>query len=189
MDELAIYQPLKAGADNLPNQVARQIVALIRDHELEAGARLPPLSDLAEALNVSQNSLREAIKLLNAWGVVVTRHGVGTFVSKGIEGALSWNFERMNELNLYLPGDGPHTGDTRIYSSPDHPNHARFTPGAAMGLGYDDLKTIEAYRFLKSVADGKQGEPGLAEALAVAEVQAAIQRSWESERWEDVTPV
>ena len=50
----------------------------------------------------------------------------------------------------------------------------------------EDLKTIEAYQFLKSVVAGKQAEPGFAEALNVAAVQDAILRSWSSERWETV---
>ncbi len=109
------------------------------------------------------------------------------FEVNGTRGALSWDFERMNELVLYLPdGDGGHEGYTRIMTAPEHPFHAHFNPGAANGLGYDDLKTIEAYQFLQSVADGRQGTPGFAEALAVADVQAAIQRSWTSERWEQV---
>ena len=109
------------------------------------------------------------------------------FEVNGTRGALSWDFERMNELALYLPdGDGGHEGYTRIVTAPEHPFHAHFNPGAAVGLGYDDLKTIEAYQFLQSVAAGWQGAPGFAEALAVAEVQAAIQRSWESGRWEEV---
>ena len=64
---------------------------------------------------------------------------------------------------------------------------ANFNPGPGIGLGYDDLKTIEAYQFLKSVAEGQQGQPGFEEALAVANVQRSVQRSWESERWEAVT--
>ncbi len=111
------------------------------------------------------------------------------FEVNGTNGALDWNFERMNELNLYLPNDGSYQGYTRLYSSPDHPNHMAFTPGTAMGLGYDDLKTIEAHEFLKCVVAGEQSRPGLAEALAVAEVQAAVQRSWESGGWEDVKPI
>ena len=47
-----------------------------------------------------------------------------------------------------------------------------------MGLGYDDLKVIEAHEFLKSIATDEQREPGFEQALAVAEVQAAIKRSW-----------
>jgi hypothetical protein len=53
-------------------------------------------------------------------------------------------------------------------------------------LGYDDLKVIEAYNFLSSIVQNKQGEPGFAEARAVAEVQQAIMRSWDSGRWERV---
>jgi hypothetical protein len=53
-------------------------------------------------------------------------------------------------------------------------------------MGYDDLKVIEAYNFLRSVVSGQQGEPGFSEALAVAQVQQAIMRSWESHHWEVV---
>jgi len=45
---------------------------------------------------------------------------------------------------------------------------------------------IEAYNFMHSIVTGQQGEPGFAEALAVANVQQAIMRSWESEHWETV---
>jgi hypothetical protein len=45
---------------------------------------------------------------------------------------------------------------------------------------------IESFNFLSSVASGQQGQPGFAEALAVAQVQQAVIRSWESGRWEEV---
>jgi predicted dehydrogenase len=110
------------------------------------------------------------------------------FEVNGTKGALSWNFETMNELSVYLPDEeGAHDGYVRIYSGPEHPFHHNFNPGPAVGLGYNDLKTIEAHQFLKCVVEGKQGAPGFAEALAVAEFQAAVQRSWHSGSWEDVT--
>jgi predicted dehydrogenase len=105
------------------------------------------------------------------------------FEAHGTRGALAWDFERMNELSLFLPEAD---GYRRVLSGPQHPFHAHFNPAPANGLGYDDLKAIEACQFLKSVVEGRQGEPGFAEALAVANVQAAIQRSWETERWENV---
>jgi hypothetical protein len=74
-----------------------------------------------------------------------------------------------------------------VLSGPEHPFHANFNPAPANGLGYEDLKVIEAYQFLKSVAEKKQGQPGFREALAVAAVQSAIQHSWQSQRWENVT--
>ncbi len=109
------------------------------------------------------------------------------FELNGTKGALKWNFERMNELQLYLPdSSGEHEGTTLIQSSPQHPSYVEFYTGPAISMGFDDLKLIEAVQFLSSVASRKQGEPGFREALAVAEVQEAMQRSWKSERWEEV---
>lgn len=109
------------------------------------------------------------------------------FEVNGTEGAVTWNFERMNELKLYAPdGSGTHDGYAQILAGPEHPFHGSFSPGQGIGIGYDDLKAIEVRQFLKSIVDGQQGEPSLAAALAVAEVQAAIQRSWASGAWEEV---
>lgn len=109
------------------------------------------------------------------------------FEVEGSKGALSWDFERMNELKVFAPDeDAVHDGTVRIVSGPEHPFHARFNPGAGVGLSYEDLKTIEAHQFLTSVAEKRQGEPGFAEALRVAKVLGAIERTWETERWENV---
>lgn len=108
------------------------------------------------------------------------------FELNGTRGALSWNFERMNELNLYLPDDHAADGPVLIQSGPEHPFHSQFNPGPAIGLGYEDLKIIEAYQFAKSVVDGNAGEPGFDDALTVAQVQGAIARSWDTECWEQV---
>jgi predicted dehydrogenase len=112
------------------------------------------------------------------------------FEIEGTQGALSWNFERMNELNVFLPGENKaHDGYARIVTGPNYPLHSRFNPATGTGLGYDDLKTIEAHHFLKSIHENKQEEPGLREALRVAEVMAAVERSWTSRCWEDITQV
>jgi predicted dehydrogenase len=109
------------------------------------------------------------------------------FEVNGTKGAARWNFEKMNELDLYLPDEeSAHDGYVHLYSGPEHPFHHNINPGPAVGLGYNDLKVIEAHQFLKGVKDGKQGTPGFAEALAVAEFQDAVIRSWNSGQWEDV---
>jgi hypothetical protein len=96
----------------------------------------------------------------------------------------------MNELEVqFRSADDAEDGYRTILAGPAHPYHGRFNPGPGIGLGYEDLKVIEAYEFLKSVAAGKQGSPGFAEALAVANVQTAVERSWESERWEKVESI
>jgi predicted dehydrogenase len=110
------------------------------------------------------------------------------FEIEGTDGALGWDFERMNEVRVFLPkGNGAQDGFSRIVSGPGHPFHARFNPGAGVSLGYEDLKIIEAHHFLRSVAEKRQGQPGFQEALRVAEVMAAIERSWQTGSWAEVT--
>ncbi len=109
------------------------------------------------------------------------------FEINGTKGALSWDFERMNELQLYLPSAaGQHDGFMRLVGGDRYPYHGNFNPGDGSGLGYEDMKVIEAYQFLKAVASGQPGAPSLADALAVANVHAAMLRSWESGGWETV---
>ncbi|MCB0094344.1 MAG: Gfo/Idh/MocA family oxidoreductase [Caldilineaceae bacterium] len=110
-----------------------------------------------------------------------------SFEVNGTKGALKWNFERLNELELYLPTeDAASDGYTKLIGGPRYPFHGRFNPGDGIGVGYEDLKCIEAYHFLKSIVDGQQIEPSFASALRLANVQTAMMRSWESGGWEPV---
>jgi predicted dehydrogenase len=111
------------------------------------------------------------------------------FEANGTMGAVSWDFERMNELDVCLPDTPEHDGYTRICTSSDHPFYSDFYPIPANSLSYEDLKAIEAFHFLRGIRDGVQGTPGFKEALAVAEVQAAMERSWQSRTWEAVRNV
>lgn len=112
-----------------------------------------------------------------------------SFEIHGARGAIKWNMERMNELQLQRRNDAnpAEDGYTMLLSGPAFPYHRSFNPAPGLNLGYDDLKVIEAFNFLDSVITGKQGEPGFAQAVAVAHVQRAIVQSWESERWEKVS--
>lgn len=66
----------------LAREIAKRLSARILEGELEAGARLPPERELAAKLQVSRPTLREAIHVLEAQGLVEVRPGGGTFVSR-----------------------------------------------------------------------------------------------------------
>ena len=109
------------------------------------------------------------------------------FELSGADGTIRWDFERMNELQLYLPDGTPERdGTVRVQAGPDHPFFANFNPGPALAMSYEDLKVIEAAQFAKSAIERRQGEPGLAEADRVAQVLAAFDRSIDSGAWETV---
>ena len=104
----------------------------------------------------------------------------------GSDGAIGWNLERMNELQLYLATDELHSGYTTVYGGERFPYHGNFVPGSANGIGFEDLVVIEDYEFCRAVAERRPHRPGFEDALAAVSVQAALLRSTESGRWEDV---
>lgn len=61
--------------------IVEQIIFLIRDGSLKCGDKLPPERALAEMLDVSRASLREALSVMEIMGIVDIRPGEGSFVS------------------------------------------------------------------------------------------------------------
>jgi predicted dehydrogenase len=104
----------------------------------------------------------------------------------GTKGALSWNLEKLNELQVYLAEDELHSGYRTVFGGDRFPYHGHFVPGSANGIGFEDLVVIEDYEYCRSVAAGREHEPGFADALRWVEVQAALLRSVESGHWEEV---
>lgn len=62
-------------------QVAQRLLSLIQSGNLKPGQQLPPERALAETLDVSRPSLREALRALSLLGVVRIRPGGGAFVT------------------------------------------------------------------------------------------------------------
>jgi DNA-binding FadR family transcriptional regulator len=73
--------------------VQDRIVALIHDRGLTAGAAMPTEPQLMDVLGASRNSVREAIRALQALGIVEIRHGFGTFVGRASLDVLSPSLE------------------------------------------------------------------------------------------------
>lgn len=65
----------------LVDQAADKIVQLILDRHIDIGERLPNEYELAQVLEISRNTLREAIRLLVSRNVLEVRQGSGTYVS------------------------------------------------------------------------------------------------------------
>ena len=106
----------------------------------------------------------------------------------GTKGSLRWNLETMNEMDVYIvdeSGVAPR-GYTKVYAGDRYPYHGHFVPGDANAIGYEDLKVIENFEFLSSVARGTQHNPGFAQAVEYVSFQEAWLRSCESGHWETV---
>ena len=110
-----------------------------------------------------------------------------TFAVYGTKGALSWNLEKLNELQYYRLTDDLSSGFTTIYGGDRFPFHGAFVPGQANAIGFEDLVATEDFAFLDSLAKGERFSVGFREAVDVVSVQQALINSWESRTWEPVT--
>ena len=73
-------RPLPA-ARKLSRGLFEQLAEQIKSGRLSPGTRLPTEQELTRAARVSRTVVREAVAALRAEGLVVTRQGVGAFVS------------------------------------------------------------------------------------------------------------
>jgi predicted dehydrogenase len=105
----------------------------------------------------------------------------------GTAGTLAFDQERLNELQLFV-NDGPaHArGFRRVLTGPLHPPYGAFCPAAGHGLGFGDLKTIEATQFLRAIAGGPPAQFSFAEGLHIERAIHGIAESAASGSWVNV---
>jgi len=89
--------------------IKKSLVDYIRIKDLKVGDKLPPETDLADRLNVSRLTLREALKVFREEGLTYTVHGIGTFLSsdfKQIDDTLDMNLGTTEMITSagYKPG-------------------------------------------------------------------------------------
>lgn len=67
---------------SLSDRLARRIRALIQGGEYKEGDRLPPIMEMARRFGVGHPTVREALKKLEAMGVIEIRHGSGVYITR-----------------------------------------------------------------------------------------------------------
>ncbi|WP_225635580.1 Gfo/Idh/MocA family protein [Streptomyces solaniscabiei] len=124
--------------------------------------------------------------VLEACRVSVGEQNSYGFEVHGTRGAVFWDFRRMNELGVSRGTAYQDQPVSTVHVGPGHGEFAAFQPGAANAMGYDDLKVVEAHRFLRSIAEGVPYGATLTDAVHSAAVLDAMARSAERRTW--VTP-
>lgn len=131
----------------LSEKVAEDIRQMIVDKNLKPGDKLPNEIEMAELINVSRSTVREAIKILVSTNVLVVKRGLGTFVTKnpGVsKDPLGIHF--MEEDNLLL-----HFFEMRLILEPQMIRIATIR-----GTEADFLRIETAYReVIDRIKDGK----------------------------------
>jgi predicted dehydrogenase len=121
--------------------------------------------------------------VLEASRIAVGEQNTYGFEVHGTTGAVYWDFRRMNELGVSVGTAYQDQAVSTVYVGPSHGEYAAFQPGAANAMGYDDLKVIEAYNFLRSIAEGVPHGTTLDDAVRSAVALDAMARSAGSGAW------
>ena len=92
----------------LAQSIADNIISMITvEKRFSAGDKLPNENDFSKELKVSRNTLREAIRILNTYGILEIKRGKGTFVTstvfknKEIIGFDSLSYAKIDTKDLY----------------------------------------------------------------------------------------
>ena len=116
---------------------------------------------------------------------VATGHTHGQRIEiNGMDGSLIFDFERMNELEVYSRTDpGAARGFRRIVmTDPEHPYIAAWWP-PGHGIAYEHLFVHLVHEFMRALDQGAIPTPNLYDGLRGMRVMAAVEASVERREW------
>ena len=146
--------------------VVDQILDLIEDGRLKIGDQLPGERDLVNQLQVGRASVREALRILEAQGVIEVLPGKGTFVVgetafEGDDGIVEWFKHHVSEELHYLEVRGVLDRQAASLAA----QRASDTDLAAMSLLLDEAQaSLKSSDLDKMVSLDKQFHISIAEA-------------------------
>jgi predicted dehydrogenase len=132
---------------------------------------------LASGARCSVEASRVSVGEQNAYG----------FEIHGTRGAVGWDFRRIGELRIGVGSQIQDQPMTIRHVGPGDGEYIAFQPGSAMAMSYDDLKVIEAQRFLQSIGSGRPVGATIWDAVAAAQVVEAISESARTGVWVGVS--
>jgi len=105
--------------ESLIDRIKGDLRRMITSGGLKPGEQLPSEPELAAAMGVSRNSLREAIGLLENEGFLLRRKGVGTFITES-KPVIRGGIERLRSIADFVAEQGYRPGSrvTRCRTQP-----------------------------------------------------------------------
>ena len=115
------------------------------------------------------------------------RRNFNTWQIYGSKGSLAWDFERMNELELFDRTEpSPQQGyKTILATDADHPYFGAWWPPGHI-IGYEHTFVHAIWDFLSCLEEDRMPEPSFKDGVRVQAVLDAVERSAKSRRWERV---
>src|SRR5207245_4821006 len=128
------------------HQIAGALRTRIREGALRPGARLDNQRRLAKTFGVTLMTLRQALELLEREGLIVRRHGLGTFVAAP---SIDYDILQLRRFAGELLAQGEHVSTrllgTRFAIADRHPAQALALGVRARVLVIDRLRLVDGH--------------------------------------------
>lgn len=112
------------------------------------------------------------------------------FEAQFAKGIIRFSLERMNEINIYYADDeAVDQGFKNIIVAPGHGEYGQFWSGPGIGIGYEDLKTIEEHHVLENIVNGTKPVVDFVFGAKIDRVMDAVLESAQTGAWVTVKPV
>lgn len=95
--------------------ISEKLFEEIRQGIYRPGERLPAEHEMAKRFNVSRETFRSAIRVLENRGVVVVKHGVGTFITKMLP-TIPSSLENLTKISDLIKAAGLKEGERKDFS-------------------------------------------------------------------------
>ncbi len=107
-----------------------------------------------------------------------------SFEINGSKGSLKFDFERMNELQVYFTEDASDVQGFRrvLATDPDHAYMDAWWP-AGHTIGYEHTFTHEMHELMQAFKENRQPSPNFVDGVRCQAVLEAVERSIDERRW------
>ena len=141
--------------------------------------------DVDDALLFIAKMSNGALASFEATRAAAGRKNYNCIEINGTKGSIVWNFERMNELQVYTVDDEPrHKGFRNVMcmNGSVHPYSGNYWPDGHV-IGYEHGFINMLADFVTALASGDEFRPNFADGLANQEVIDASLKSAKTKKW------
>ena len=111
-----------------------------------------------------------------------------SFEVNGSKGSVRFDFERMNELDVYFTSDEEDVqGFRRVLATDQAHKYAEAWWPAGHPIGFDQTFTHEMVEFMNAIEENRQPVPNFSDGVVCQAVLEAVEKSVQERRWVELT--
>ena len=128
-----------------------------------------------------------AVGTISSSRVATGRKNYLAYEIQGTQGSVTYDLERMGEVNVYFQSDNEaDRGFRKVFLNPKHKGYAAFQPAGGISIAYNDMKILEAHELFSAITQGTPYACNFEFGYKIDRTVAAVLESAEKRAWTSV---